>query len=188
MPTLLDIAKINAADGFAELLDEAARPVPEVTGDYIGADGQPKKAGMTADARTIAGQQYKTLIRTSLPTAGFRKANAGAASTKSTYENRLVEAFVLNPRWDCDKAIADVCEDGPQAYIAAEAVAVLTAAMMALGKQFYYGTGTGGDSLGHPGLIQSYDSTNMVVDAGGTTDAATPADSGQGASDAAAGG
>jgi hypothetical protein len=76
----------------------------------------------------------------------------------------------LNPRWRADKAVADACEDGAQAYIASEALAILTAAHMTLGKQFYYGRGTGGDASGHPGLLQAYDSTNMVVDAGGTTD------------------
>jgi len=174
MPTLLDIAKINGAlGGLGDLLDEAARPVPEVNGQYIGADGQPKTAGMVGDARTIPGIQYRTLVRTALPTASFRDANAGATSSQSTFENRLVECFILNPRWECDKAIADACVDGPQAYIAEEANAILRAALMTLGKQFYYGreaTNNGnGDAKGHPGLIDAYDSTNMVVDAGGTT-------------------
>jgi hypothetical protein len=169
MPNLLDIAKIKAAGGLAELLDEAARPVPEITGQYIGADGQLKTSPIIADARTIAGTQYKTLIRTALPTAGFRDVNAGSASSSSTLETRLVEAFLLNPRWECDKAIADACEDGATAYIASEAAAILTASLMTLGKQFYYGRGTGGDAKGHPGLITSHDATNMVVDAGGTT-------------------
>lgn len=170
MPTLLDIAKINcAAGGLAELLDEAARPVPEINGQYVAADGNLKTAGMAGDSRTIKGTQYKTLIRTALPTAGFRNANAGVVASASRFENRLVECFVLNPRWVCDKAVADACEDGAQAYIAEEASAILRAALMALGAQFYYGRGTGGDSSGHPGLIDSYDSTNMVVDAGGTT-------------------
>lgn len=171
MPTLLDIAKINAAGGLAELLDEAARPVPEVTGMFFGANGQMQSARMVGDMRTISGTQYKTLVRTSLPTAGFRGANEGVTSGQSTFENRLVEAMILNPRWECDKAIADACEDGPQAYIATEATAMLTAALMALGAQFYYGnTAVGGDSKGHPGLLQSYDATNMVIDATGTTD------------------
>lgn len=168
MPTLLEIAKINAGGGFAELLDEAARPVPEITGMYT-LNGEAKQAPRVADGRTIPGTQYKTLIRTALPTASFRDANAGAAASKSTYENRLVECFILNPRWEADKAVADACEDGAAAYIAQEAVAILTASLMTLGKQFYYGRGTGGDAKGHPGLIQMHDTTNLVVDAGGTT-------------------
>lgn len=169
MPTLLDIAKINAANGLDELLDEAARPVPEVTGQYIGADGSRQQSNVIGDARTIPGTQYKTLIRTGLPTAAFRDVNAGVAPSASTFENRLIEAFLMNARFECDKAIADASIDGASAYIASEAVAVLTAAFMQLGKCFYYGRGTGGDAKGHPGLIDTYDSTNMVVDAGGTT-------------------
>jgi len=44
---------------------------------------------------------------------------------------------------------------------------MMQAAMNALGSQFYYGTGS--DAKGFPGLIAAHDSTNMVVDAGGTT-------------------
>ena len=172
MPTLLDIAKINAAGGLAELLDEAARPVPEITGRYVNAMGQMDQSSVIGDARTIAGTQYKTLVRTALPTASFRDANAGSSSSGSTFENRLVECFLLNPRWDCDKAIADSAEDGAAAYIAAEAAAILTSALMTLGKQFYYGAGAtnngNGDAKGHPGLIDAVNS-NQVVDAGGTT-------------------
>lgn len=171
MPSLLDIAKINAAGGLAELLDEAARPVPEVTGQFI-VNGERKSASQVADARTIPGTQYKTLVRTALPTASFRDANAGSASSGSTFENRLVECFILNPRWDCDKAIADANVDGAAAFIATEAAAILTAALMTLGKQFYYGAGTtnngNGDAKGHPGLIDAVNSS-LVIDAGGTT-------------------
>lgn len=168
MPTLLDIAKINAAGGLAELLDEAARPVPEVTGKAIFL-GQEKQVPNVGDMRTIKGTQYKTLIRTSLPAAGFRDANEGVVSTQSVFENRLVEAFILNPRWQCDKAVADANEDGPEMYIASEASAMLMSSLMALGKQFYYGRGTGGHAKGHPGLLQSVDPA-LVVDATGTTD------------------
>jgi hypothetical protein len=44
----------------------------------------------------------------------------------------------------------------------------MEASFQTLAKQFYYGRGTA-DAKGHPGLIDAYDSTNMVVDAGGTT-------------------
>lgn len=168
LPTLLDIAKINGADeGLQALLDEAARHAPELTGTtYAGAT--PRKIPNVGASRSIKGTQYKTLVRTGLPTFSFRDANAGVAPTKSTYENRLVETFIANMRWRADKAVADACEDGAQAYIAEEARAIVTAAMMGLGTQFYYGRDNGGDAKGHPGLIDSVDST-MVVDATGTT-------------------
>jgi len=152
MPTLLDIAAANGSDAVVGLIDEASKAHPELT------------AGA---ARTIRGVHYKTRVRTALPSVGFRNANEGVAATKPTYENRLVECYILNPRWECDKAVADSYEDGAEAYIAEDGVAMLEAAMQALASQFYYGTGK--DAKGFPGLLAAYDSTNMVVDAGGTT-------------------
>lgn len=122
-------------------------------------------------ARTIRGINYKTLVRTGLPSVSFRAANQGTAASKSTHENRQVETFILNPRWNADKAVADRYEDGAEAYIALEASAHMEAAMQHLGGQFYYGTNSvnQNDADGHPGLVQAYDTGNMEVDAGGTT-------------------
>lgn len=153
MLTLLDIAIQNGSDQVAGLIEESIQVHPEI---QIGA------------ARTIKGTQYKTLVRTALPVVNFRNANEGTPATKSTFENRLVETFIMEPRFEADKAVADGHEDGAEAYIAMEAAAQMEAAMRTLGKQFYYGIGTGGDAKGHPGLIGSIDS-DFVVDAGGTT-------------------
>ncbi|CAN5409249.1 phage protein [soil metagenome] len=153
VPTLLDIAKANGSDALVGLIEETSRAVPEVT---------------LCPARTIKGMNYKTLVRTALPTVVFRNANEGAANSKGTYENRMYETYILNPRWMSDKAVADVYEDGAEAYIAMEAAGIMEAAMQLLGTQFYYGT-VGDGSKGFPGLIGGYDNTNNVVDAGGTT-------------------
>lgn len=150
-PTLLDIAKRNAADPVIGLIEEVIAAHPELN---VGA------------ARTIKGINYRTLVRTSLPGVGFRSANEGYAATKSTYENRLVEAFIFNPRWECDKAVADCAEDGAEAFIADEARGIMEASMIALGSQFYYGTSS--DAKGFSGLVSGVDS-GMVVDATGTT-------------------
>lgn len=153
MPTLLDIAKANGSDAAVGLIEEVLPSVPEVR---------------LIPARTIKGLSFKTLVRTALPTAGFRSANEGVAATVSTWENRQFSCFPLNPRWECDKAVADAHEDGAEAYIAMEAVGLTLAAFVTMGKQLYYGPGTGGDAKGFPGLIQQHDSS-MVVDATGTT-------------------
>lgn len=166
-PTLLDIMIRNGSDMLTGLVDEAVRQVPEITGKVV-VRGQTIAVPGVGAARTIKGRQYKTRVRTALPSVGFRNANAGVTPTKSTIENRLVETFILNPIWKCDKAVADSSEDGAEAYIAEEAQAILASALMALGKQFYYGAAGGGDSAGHPGLLDAVDAT-MVVDAGGTT-------------------
>jgi len=68
--------------------------------------------------------------------------------------------------WQADKAVADAHEDGAPALIAEEAQAILQAAFMTLGKQFYYGATA--DALGHPGLLQAVQS-EYVVDATGST-------------------
>lgn len=153
-PTLMDIAIANGSDAVVGLVEEVVKAHPELS---LGA------------ARTIKGLNYKTLVRTALPTVGFRNANEGYAPGKSTFENRLWETFIFNPRWECDKAVADSHEDGAAAFIAIEADGIMEASMISLCSQFYYGTGTGGDAKGFPGLLASLDTTNMVVDAGGTT-------------------
>jgi len=155
LPTLLDIATRNAADLTIELLDEAMKTNPEVR---------------MGPSRTIKGRQYRTLVRTTHPTIAFRNANEGTAVSQSVYENRLFETFILNPQWEADKAVAQSSEDGWEAYLADEADAIMAASLYHLGKCFYYGTdATHGDAKAFPGLLQAYDATNMVVDAGGTT-------------------
>lgn len=152
-PTLLDIAKSTGSDGIAALIEEIALAIPEVR---LGA------------ARTIKGTQYKATVRTGLPTGGFRGANEGVTPQKSTFEQRLFECYIANARWQCDKAVADAHEDGAQAYIAAEAKGVIQGQLIALASQFYYGVADD-TNKGFPGLGVAYDSTNMAVNATGTT-------------------
>lgn len=154
MPTLLDIVKANGADGVAGLIDETTKAHPEIR---------------VVPARTIRGLNFKTLVRVALgsTTGSFRNANAGTAAIKNTYENRQVETYIMEPRIEVDRAVADKYEDGAAAYIALESEGVMEGEMQGLSSQFYYGTSN--NAAGFPGLIAAYDSTNMVVDAGGTT-------------------
>lgn len=161
-PTLLDIAIQNGSDSAVGLIEETIKLIPEISG--ITEEGT-RLSGVGA-ARTIKGLSYKTLARTALPTVGFRDANDGTTASKSNYENRTVETFILNPRWQCDKAVADKHEDGPALFIAREAMGIMEASMQLLGTQFFYGRGTG-DTKGHPGLVDSiqaaytYDATGI---------------------------
>lgn len=156
LPNLLDIIKANGADPVAGLIEETSKAHPEL---------------MLVPARTIRGISYRTLVRTALglTTGSFRNANEGSTPIKSVTENRVVETFILEARFESDKAVADAHEDGAAAYIASEAEGIMEGEMQALAAQFYYGRGTGGNAKGHPGLVDAYDSTNMSVDAGGTT-------------------
>src|SRR5262249_21757728 len=154
---LLDIATVNGSDQVVGLIEETIKAVPEVN---------------RGAARTIKGINYRTLVRTSLPTVGFRNANEGTATSKSTYENRLYECYILNPQWNCDKAVADSDENGADHFIAMEAQGIMEATFQTLGTQFYYGSANSlsgvGDTKGFPGLLAAVDSS-MVVDAAGTT-------------------
>ena len=55
--------------------------------------------------RVIPGTEYRTVIRTGLPTTGFRDANEGFEASKSTFENRLRKAYILAGRVECDQAM-----------------------------------------------------------------------------------
>jgi hypothetical protein len=152
-PTLLDIAKQNGADGVVGLIDETIKVHPEL---------------LLGPARTIKGLNYKTLVRIGLPpSVGFRSANEGVPLVMGAYENRLVETFIWNTRWQCDKAVADRHEDGAPAFIALEASGIMEAAVQNVCAQFYYGQAN--DAKGFPGLVDMYDTTNMLIKAGGTT-------------------
>lgn len=151
-PTLLDIVKRNGSDAAVGLIDETIKAIPELT---FGA------------ARDIKGTSYKTRVRTALPTVGFRSINEGTAATHGKVENRRVEAHLMNPRWEADVAMAEEAEDGAEAYIAEEAVAMTAAAMQTCGSQFYYGLNLD-PNKGFPGLIAAVDAA-MVVDATGSS-------------------
>lgn len=150
-PTLLDIAKRNSSDMAVGLIDEAAQSHPEV---------------MLGAARPVRGLNYKTLVRTGVPTGNaFRNANEGNTPGVNTYINRLVECYTFNPQFQADVAVADRSEDGAAAYLAEEAGGVMEGAMQDLASQFYYGTAQ--SAKGFPGLVDLVDST-METTASGT--------------------
>lgn len=149
--TLLDVAIANGTEGLAELIDETVGSFPEM--------------GLIP-ARTIKGTSFESLFRLENPTVGFRHMNAGVDAKKSRYEKRRYNCHFLDARWECDTALAAHLDDGPEAYIAMEAEATLTAAWQHLARQTYYGTAN--DAKGFPGFVAVVDET-MVVDAEGTT-------------------
>lgn len=146
--TLLDVAKMNAADNLVPLIDEVGGLFPE----------------LQFPARTISGTEYTTRVRTALPSVAFRQANEGSETTKGTYVNRQVECFILDASWETDAMIADAAEDGPSAVMAQEATDHLDSAIAHACTQFYYGS----DSRGFPGLIDMVDSS-MELDVSGNS-------------------
>jgi hypothetical protein len=153
MPTILDVLKHNKKDAIVGLVEEAAAAHPEIT---------------FFPSRPVTGIKYETLVRTKIGNmkGSFRKANSGTTPIVHTYENREVSTYILNPRIECDKAVADRSIDGASAYIATQTGGVMEGEMQGLASQFYYGAANNAD--GFPGLINLVDPT-MVVDAGGST-------------------
>lgn len=153
--SLLDAMKANASDTSIGLIEEAGVAHPEMT---LGA------------ARTIKGTNYKTLVRVALPAAGFRGANEGIETKRSRLVNRLIECFILDASWNMDTAVADAFEDGWAAACAIEAGGHMESAITSVCSQFYYGISSGveGAAKGFAGLQDQHDSTNMVVNAGGS--------------------
>jgi hypothetical protein len=151
---LLDIAKLNGSDTIVGLIEETLTYAPEV---------------QILPARTIRGTSYKVVSRTSYPGVGFRAANEGSTPTKSSFENQLIECYILSGAVQADIAVARAYEDGEQAWKDVEAVGVMRQALIELGSQVIYGTSV--DSKGFPGLqaIHTAFNAGLVVDAGGTT-------------------
>lgn len=159
-PTLLDIAKHTADDEMIPLIELSIESNPELA---------------VIPAMDIPGQSFKCLLRTSVPTGGFRNANEGTAAVKSTWANKLIETYILDRAIEVDKAVADAHPKGASRFIALEGAGLLEGQFRAACSQFYYGTASavaasaaGNASKGFPGLIELYDSTDMVVDAGGS--------------------
>ena len=166
--TLLDIAKRNGSDMVVGLDRRDQQGASRDHGQDVRrrpGDHDPQRRRRPNDQRDSLQDPGPHRV----PTVSFRNANEGVIETKATHENRLVETFIMNPRWGADKAVADRSEDGAEAAIADDAEAHMLGAFITLGKQFYYGAVSGGDAKGHPGLIDAHDATNNVVDAGGTT-------------------
>jgi len=153
--TLLDIARLNGNDAVVGLIEQNLNAAPEAANWPM---------------RTIRGTSYKTLVRTAVPTVGFRKGNEGTAAVKSTYINRLVECFILSSKIAVDVAVANAHEDGADAVKVLEASGVMKGAMYGMGTQAYYGSGStvGNDTDGFPGLIDLVDS-DYIVDANGSS-------------------
>ncbi len=149
--TLLDIAKMNGNDTALALLEAVQESYPELS---------------MFPARTIRGTSYKSLIRLTYPEIGFRNANEGSETVKSTYGNKLVECFIIDPQVQVDKMVAEGGEDPKDIILARETGGVMMGVARTVGKQIYYGKAN--DAKGFPGLVSTVDASH-VVDATGTT-------------------
>lgn len=157
--TMLDLAKISQNDKTIGLIEENLTSAPEFA---------------VLPMRTIRGTTYQTALRIGFPAVGFRQANGQTTPGQSTFEQKLVQCFILSSIVQVDKAIALAYEDGEDALKTIEALGVFKQALIQIGKQIWYGTqtllGGVGDVNGFPGLLQIAPA-GLTLDAGGTTDA-----------------
>jgi hypothetical protein len=144
---MLDVAKLNGSDEVVGLIEEVLTSAPEV---------------QTFPYRTITGTSYPTVTRVSLPTVGFRLANAGTTATKSEFVRKLVETYILSGRVEVDKAVGMAYEQGMSAYEMIEAVGTMKATMIELGSQIWYGIANG--SNGFPGIKAALPYTAGIAD------------------------
>lgn len=147
-----DVIAINSAEEIVGVINELSSQIPELA---------------FFAASPVAKTSYKTLVRTALPTAGFRAINAGRTRDVGTLEARTVECKFLDASWDADLAALTGVDWGDP--VAEQQSAHLLAALKALQLQIW--NGTGADANGFPGAnsLFPYSDSAGVIDAGGTT-------------------
>jgi hypothetical protein len=150
--TSADVVAINSSEEMIGVILQVAKQVPELA--YLAAS-------------PISKTKYSTLVRTALPTAGFRAINAGRDRNVGTVVSRTVECKYLDASWDADNAALSGIDWGDP--IRDQQVAHMLAAMKSLQRQIY--DGTGADAAGFPGYASLFPNSDSpgVIDAGGTT-------------------
>lgn len=150
-PNMLDLAKKTGADNTVGLIEENLERYPEAR---------------LFPARTITGTSYKTLLRVDYPDPSFRAVNDVTQTKKSTFENKLVEAFFLDGQLEVDEAVDGADDDNIASEMDLQAGGMVKGALRKIGKQVWGGTSL--DSKGFPGAAAIVPS-GLVVDATGTT-------------------
>lgn len=119
------------------------------------------------------GTLHKYTKETGAPVVGFRAVNDGRENRDSTDTLVTVTLQILDCSFACDIEIAKAYKRGRDAYLEMELMRHLRQAMFHAERQIWYGTGTGGDSVGFAGLGDNtgynHKDDTMVVDATGTT-------------------
>ena len=153
--TMLDLAKQKGTDPTVGLIEENLTWAPEFN---------------LLPARAVAGTSFKVPVRTAWPTVTFRQPNGSSAPVKSTYEQKLINLAYIDAQLQIDKAVALSSDVPPGTLMTREEVGAVKGAMIAFGRQLWYGpSSANADANGFVGAMDVYDSTNMELDATGTT-------------------
>ena len=147
--SLYDLAVLHRADAFTGLIEDVTTLAPEFS---------------TFGAVKRDGTWYEVASRTVLPTAQFRYANQGVATSKSTYKKQVKEMFNMDVQLQMDESIwrADPANVGSLWQL--EAAGAMRSAGILLGQQTWYGTSA--DAKGFTGVRSQL---SYSVGAGGTT-------------------
>ena len=147
--SLYTLAVLDRADEYTGLIEDVTTLAPEFH---------------TFGAHKRAGTWYKTVKRTTLPTAQFRTVNAGTTASASNYKSEIKEMFFLDTRLQMDEAVQEADSAHLGSLWQLEAAGAMQAASILLGQQTWYGTSA--DSNGFTGIRSQL--SNSVA-AGGTT-------------------
>lgn len=150
--TLLDVARLAGADEEVGVIEANMNAAPEL---------------ISIPFKLIDGITYKTAIRAAVPQGAFRSANAGSATKKSTWAEKLIQCYFYDQTLKVDQAIALANGGNSIDLMAEEEAGGYVGMAQYLGSQVYYGRSNGGDANGFHGFLDVLDSS-MVVDATGT--------------------
>ena len=148
-----DVVAINSSESIVGVIHELSKQLPEL--------------GFFA-ASPVTKTSYKTVVRTALPTAGFRAINTGRTRDVGTLVARTVDCKFLDASWSADQAAIRGVDWGDP--VAEQQEAHLLAALKSVQSQIW--NGTGADANGFPGLSSLFPTNDIAgfIDAQGTTD------------------
>lgn len=135
--TLLDLITLQRNDSVTGLVEDVTTYAPEFS---------------VFEAVPRSGHFYEVVRRTGLPSVGFRKVNAGVTPSKSAYKKELKEMYLLDGLINVDEAVMKADDQSTGSVWMHESQGALRQALITLGAQTFYGTGTGGSTDGFPGI------------------------------------
>jgi hypothetical protein len=153
----MDIIALNTSEGIVGIIYEFVEDIPEL--EFFAASPVKKT-------------YYKVMVRTKLPTSGFRNLGEGRVRDKGTLEQRLVNCMILDAGWDEDMAAFSGATfvGGENANLVEELQrAHMLSALKNWQWQIYNGTTAG--TKGFQGLATMFPTlgTPGLINAGGTT-------------------
>ena len=150
----LDVISINSSEEMVGIIWQVSKKIPELE---------------LFEASPIDKTYFKTMVRTALPSAGFRPVGQGLARDVGTLIQRIVQCGFLDASWDIDEAFFTGSDWGN--LETEQQGASLLAAFKAWQKRLYNGADDIEVSGGFPGMASlfPYSDSDGVVDATGTT-------------------